>query len=106
MLCTAGSKPRDGCTLNHYQAGRRSLVLPPRAKQAGQRALPALQGLDLPRLMPEEAASRADPAPGSLLPACELRRCLCLSGDLGREATLQSPGGDECKCDPGLLGEH
>lgn len=101
MLCTAVSKPRVRCTINYYQAGRVPLLW---GKLPDPRALPALQGLD-PRPLPEEATELTLPQ-DLLLPACYLS----LSGDLGREATTLKPfrarEGDECKGNPGLLGEH
>lgn len=76
---------------------------PPSAKLVGQRALPTLQRLD-PRVI-ARVAYKADML-GARGPCCGF----CLSGDIYREATTLQPfkalEGDECKCNPRLLGEH
>ena len=74
----------------------------------GQRTLPAFQGLDprgccQGRLLSWPCGRRSCPQPLS---------CVVVFAEVGISAgkpllcSPSGPGGDECKCDPGLLGEH
>lgn len=96
-----GRQPRAGRPVNGYKAGRRSPGASSLGKAAWAEGTCCPPGASPPGLLLEEA-TELTLQQGLLLPPFEMCPCLCLSGDLRREATplnpSRAPKGDECRC--------
>lgn len=88
----AGRQPGAGRPVNGSKAGRRGPGASSLGEAAWAEGTRCPPGASPPGLPPEEA-TELTLQQGLLLPAFQMCPCLCLSGDLRREATPMNPSG-------------